>query len=163
MLAIAGGVIASGLLLWLVSGEPVLGVVFVGGFALLSGALTLLLRQRPAERTAEFAEPDWSVTQAAINHEDAATAIIDRAGRLACANTRFVAWFGIAAAPPRLPLEPPQRAALDAAARAAWRDGVAEVAALALPTGPCRLSISRAGRGEDYLVWRFIVDKMNGW
>ena len=159
MLAIAGGVIASGLLLWLVSGEPVLGVVFVGGFALLSGALTLLLRQRPAERTAEFAEPDWSVTQAAINHEDAATAIIDRAGRLACANTRFVAWFGIAAAPPRLPLEPPQRAALDAAARAAWRDGVAEVAALALPTGPCRLSISRAGRGEDYLVWRFIPEQ----
>ncbi|WP_295528617.1 response regulator [Novosphingobium sp. Chol11] len=158
MLAIAGGAIASALLLWLVSGEPVLALAFVGGFVLLAGALYLALRQRPAERPAEFAEPDWSVTQAAINHEDAATAIIDRAGRLACANARFVAWFGIGAAPPRLPLDPPQRAALEAAARAAWRDGTSELAAMELPTGPCRLSISRAGRGEDYLVWRFIPE-----
>jgi two-component system, cell cycle sensor histidine kinase and response regulator CckA len=158
LLAIAGGVFASGLLLWLVSGEPVIGLAFVGGFVLLAGLLALILRQRPAEQAAEFAEPDWSVTQAAINHEDAATAIIDRAGRLACANARFVEWFGINAAPPRLPLEPPQRAALDAAARAAWRDGTAEVAALALPKGLCRLSISRAGRGEDYLVWRFVPE-----
>ncbi len=159
LLAIAGGVLASGLLLGIVSGERIIALVYVAGFVLLAGMLALLLRQRPAVQVAEFAEPDWSVTQAAINAEDAATAIIDRAGRLACANARFVAWFGISAAPPRLALDPPLVAALEAAARAAWRDGAADVAVLALPNGPCRLSISRAGRGEDYLVWRFVPEQ----
>ncbi len=157
-LLIAGGALISGLLLWLVSGEPVLGLAFVGGFVPLAGALSLVQKSRPAAETAEFAEPDWSVTQAAINEEDAATAIIDRAGRLACANARFVEWFGINAAPPRLPLEAPQRDVIDGAARAAWRDGAADVAVIELPIGLCRLSIKRAGRGEDYLVWRFVPE-----
>ncbi|MFX9023806.1 hypothetical protein ABTN14_19480, partial [Acinetobacter baumannii] len=67
--------------------------------------------------------PDWSVTNAALEQDEAAVAIIDRAGRLVCANARFAEWLGPGAAPPRLPLDPRDADRAEQGARAAWRDG----------------------------------------
>ena len=153
-LAVTGGVLASALLLWLVSREPVLALAYAGGTGCLAAALFFALRQRGEAETAEFAAPDWSVTHAAIDRGTQAMAIIDRAGRLACANARFAECFGIGTAPPRLPIEAAQQEAVDAAARAAWRDGHAVVEPIDAAGQQWRLQIDRAGRGEDFLVWR---------
>ena len=93
VLAITGAVV------WLVAGEPLVVAGFVGGVLAIASAARVLLRQRSAAAPVEFAQPDWSVTQAAIERPDAALAVTDRAGRLVCANTRFEQWFGIGAAP----------------------------------------------------------------
>jgi two-component system cell cycle sensor histidine kinase/response regulator CckA len=49
----------------------------------------------------------------------------------------------------------PQAEALDAAARTAWRDGRATLDLIETATGRWSGEVARAGRGEDYLVWRF--------
>ncbi len=151
MLALVG----SAVLLWLFSGSLLLASAFFAATVAL-GVIALVLARRPvAAPVQEFASPDWSVTHAAIEREDMAVAITDRAGRLACANSRFGDWFGIAAAPPRLPLDTASVEALDETARRAWRDGSARAEALESAQGRWTAAVERAGRGEDYLVWRF--------
>jgi two-component system cell cycle sensor histidine kinase/response regulator CckA len=152
---VIGGVLVSAALLWLVSREPVVALTYTGGVGCLAAALFFALRLRGEPDTPEFAAPDWSVTHAAIDRGTHAMAIIDRAGRLACANARFAECFGIAAAPPRLGLETAQREEVETAARAAWRDGRAVVEPIDAGGVQWRLEIDRAGRGEDFLVWRF--------
>ena len=152
---VIGGVLVSAALLWLVSREPVVALAYTGGVGCLAAALFFALRLRGEPDTPEFAAPDWSVTHAAIDRGTHAMAIIDRAGRLACANARFAECFGIAAAPPRLGLETAQREEVETAARAAWRDGRAVVEPIDAGGVQWRLEIDRAGRGEDFLVWRF--------
>jgi two-component system cell cycle sensor histidine kinase/response regulator CckA len=154
-LLLGGALVATAVLLWAVSGEPVVAVAFAGGALLLGGALRLALRLRPQVAAPDFAAPDWSVTHAAIERPDMGIAITDRAGRLACASLRFSEWFGLGAAPPRLPVSKPQAEALDAAARTAWRDGRATLDLIETATGRWSGEVARAGRGEDYLVWRF--------
>jgi len=155
-LAIVAGVLVSAALLWLASGQPLVALAFVGGVACLGGALRLGLALRPEAEAVEAGPPDWSVTHSAINRPDQAIAITDRAGRLACANARFAEWFGVGAAPPRLKLAKAHADAAEEAARAAWRDGAAVLEDVEGPNGRLRLEIDRAGRGEDYLVWRFV-------
>ena len=104
-LMVAGGVLVSAVVLWLGSGEPVLALAYAGGVGCLAAALMAALRQRGEPDTPELAAPDWSVTFAAIDRGTQAMAIIDRAGRLACANARFTDCFGIGTAPPRLGLD----------------------------------------------------------
>lgn len=159
-LMVAVGVLASAVVLWFVSREPVLALAYAGGVGCLAVALMAALRQRGEPDAPEFAAPDWSVTFAAIDRGTQAMAIIDRAGRLACANARFAECFGIGTAPPRLGLEgAAQNEAVENAARAAWRDGRAVVEPIIVGGSAggseWRLEIDRAGRGEDYLVWRF--------
>ncbi len=153
---LGGAVVASAGLLWGVSGQPLVAAGFLGGVSAIGAVLRLVIRPAQAEAAAEFAIPDWSVTNAAIERSDAGIAITDRAGRLVCANALMGQWFGLSAAPPRLPLERASVDTLEDAARAAWRDGSAKVDTLASPTGTWRAEISRAGRGEDFLVWRFM-------
>jgi two-component system cell cycle sensor histidine kinase/response regulator CckA len=96
-LLLGGALVATAVLLWAVSGEPVVAVAFAGGALLLGGALRLACacaRRWPRP----FAAPDWSVTHAAIERPDMGIAITDRAGRLACASLRFSEWFGLGAA-----------------------------------------------------------------
>ncbi|WP_338468020.1 response regulator [Novosphingobium sp. ZN18A2] len=154
--ALAGlAMLASAVLLWLVSGQLLLGAAFLAAVVSL-GAIVLVLARRPsAEPAPDFASPDWSVTHAAIERDDMAVAITDRAGRLVCANRRFTDWFGAAAAPPRLPFEPSSAAALEETTRSAWRDGRAETEALESESGSWTGVVERAGRGGDHLVWRF--------
>ena len=155
-LIVAFAVLASALLLWLASGQAVTALAYALGVGCLAIALSIATRPREAAETSDFAPPDWSVTHAAIERGEEATAIIDRAGRLTCANARFAECFGIGAAPPRIAgLEGTDNEALESAARAAWRDGKAAIEPIIAGGREWRLEIERAGRGQDFLIWRF--------
>ena len=145
--------LGSAALVWFVSGLPLVAVAYAGGVLALGGIGRVLSRTRAPAPVAEFAQPDWSVTQAAIERPDAAVAVTDRAGRLVCANSRHQEWFGTATAPPRLALDAASVERLDRAARAAWRDGEASVEGLEGGAGRWRAEVRRAGRGEDFLIW----------
>lgn len=140
--------------LWLASGEPLVVAGFAGG-ALVLGALGWLLAGRHAPATErEFAEPDWSVTVAAIDRPDSAIAVIDRAGRLTCANRRYEEWFGTGVAPPQLAVDRPSLERLTRASRTAWRDGEGTADLVEGAAGRWTAQAVRAGRADDYLVWR---------
>ncbi len=149
-------------LVWLVTRQPLVVAGFAGGAVLLAAlARVSALRQAPAV-LAELGDPDWSVTVVAIARPDCAVAVTDRAGRLVCANAVFDAWFGSDHAPPRLPLEPVSLARLTNAARAAWRDGSGRAEGLQRSAeahdrfagSNWTAEAERAGRGEDFLIWR---------
>jgi two-component system cell cycle sensor histidine kinase/response regulator CckA len=99
--------------------------------------------------------PDWSVTVSAIEQPGTAVAITDRANRLVCANAAFELWFGSSNAPPRLPVDGASADALARAARSAWREGDGGSQTIADEDNTWTAEVVRAGRGEDYLVWRF--------
>jgi two-component system cell cycle sensor histidine kinase/response regulator CckA len=139
-------------LVWL-TGNPLVAVAFAGGVVVLAAVVHGALGLRPRTLAPEFSAPDWSVTHAAIEHAPEGVAITDRAGRLVCANARFAEWFGTMP-PPRLPLAAADPARAEEAGRAAWRDGAAHVGAVTAAHGVFDLSVHRAGRGEDHLIWR---------
>ena len=150
---LGGALLGSAALVWFVSGQPLVAAAYAGGVFALGGVARIALRTRAPAPVAEFAQPDWSVTQAAIERPDAAVAVTDRAGRLVCANARHQEWFGVASAPPRLALDAASVERLDRAARAAWRDGEAIADGLEGGAGRWRAEARRAGRGEDFLIW----------
>ena len=156
--ALAGALVISAALIWLASGEAIAMIAFVGGIAVFLAAGLAIARMRPVGKAEEVATPDWSVTVAAIERPGEAVAIVDRANRLVCANTAFSDWFGAASAPPNLPLDRAGLETLARAAREAWRDGkgAAESVESADGTASWSARAERAGRGEDYLVWRFV-------
>jgi len=160
-LPLVGGLVAalaaSAVLIWLASGELIAAISFAGGLAVLLPAGLALSRMRPVAKAEELASPDWSVTVAAIERPDEAVAVVDRANRLVCANTAFSDWFGAGTAPPNLPLDRAGLEKLTRTAREAWRDGRSAVERVEAGDGGACWSASaeRAGRGEDYLVWRF--------
>ena len=163
--AVGGGLALSLGALWYATQEPLVVGGFGGGAVALGALGWVLSRRRPTEPEPEWAVPDWSVTFAAIEQagEQAGAstgiAITDRAGRLVCANSAYEGWFGTGSAPPRLPLDPAALESLARAARNAWRDGGATLDRLAEPVGGAARAwqgqVRRAGRGDDFLVWRF--------
>jgi two-component system cell cycle sensor histidine kinase/response regulator CckA len=154
--AIAAGAVASAVLLWWISGSAVLALAFFAGLIVLILAAVAASRLRDAGKGDELAPPDWSVTVTAIEQPGLAVAITDRANRLACANSAYAAWFGAAAAPPNLPVDRQSLERLTRAAREAWRDGTAKAVDLLRSDGTpgWHATAERAGRGEDYLIWR---------
>jgi two-component system, cell cycle sensor histidine kinase and response regulator CckA len=141
-----------------------LSAVMTGAY--IGGLLVLLLGAVAAERftkepaSSEIAAPDWSVTVAAIETKDGglgeAIAITDRANRLVCANQNYLRAFGTENAPPMLDAERPALEALNKAARSAWRDGEGAIEELEdTKLRQWSVRATRAGRGEDHLIWRF--------
>ncbi len=155
--ALGAAIAVSAALVWLISGEALAPASFVGGLAVFLVAGGLVARMRSPQAAQELASPDWSVTVAAIERPGEAVAIVDRANRLVCANTVFSDWFGADSAPPNLPLDRPSLEALIRAAREAWREGRGAVERIEAVDGLASWSVraERAGRGEDFLVWRF--------
>ncbi len=168
---VGAGLVLSAAAVFLVSSSWVVSVAYAAGLAvLLAGALAFERFTATPSQT-ELAAPDWSVTVAAIESsgmrsDDApaeAIAITDRANRLVCANTAFISAFGSEHAPPALALDRPELEALSRLARIAWRDGKGNLASLDGPLGQeWSVSATRAGRGDDHLIWRFaqIVSKV---
>jgi two-component system, cell cycle sensor histidine kinase and response regulator CckA len=154
-LPIAVALVASLLLIWFVTKEPLVTAAFGAGILVLSALAQFFIRRRAPVREVEQAMPDWSVTVAAIDRPDAAVAIVDRAGRLVCANATYEAWFGTAFAPPRLPVDEASLERLTRAARAAARDGRGRADLLESPAGRWQGDAERSGRGDDFVVWRF--------
>jgi two-component system cell cycle sensor histidine kinase/response regulator CckA len=155
--ALGAAIAVSIALVWITSGDILAPIAFTGGLAAFLAAGFVFARMRSPLASESVGTPDWSVTVAAIERPGEAVAIVDRANRLVCANTAYSEWFGSGSAPPNLPLD---RAGLEVVARAAreaWRDGRSKVERLESADGEASWSAAaeRAGRGEDYLVWRF--------
>ena len=143
-------------LIQLVTGSVIVTLAFAGGLVVLGLIAFAAARGSPARQTVENAEmPDWSVTVAAIEQPDIAVAITDRANRLVCGNAAFELWFGSSYAPPRLPVDGASGEQLARAARTAWRDGESERVTVADDERSWTAVAQRAGRAQDYLVWRF--------
>lgn len=143
-----------GLLFW-ATRDAVLAAGFLGGLALAAGGVILFRRLFPAAVAGDAALPDWTMLRTAVDHDDIAVAITDRAGRLVCANDLFATWMGGFVTPPGLPLEGRGAELLKNAGRAAWRDGEGHVDELAVGTLHLSAQVLRTGLSEDYLVWRF--------
>jgi len=155
-LAVAAAALASIALVQTATGSLAVTLSFAGGLVVLSLIAFAAARGNPAARPAEVpGMPDWSVTVAAIEQPGIAVAITDRANRLVCANAAFELWFGSSHAPPRLPVDGASADALARAARTAWREGEGANASIADEENGWTAEVVRAGRGEDYLVWRF--------
>lgn len=155
--ALAVAVIISAAALWMITQQVVPAIAFFGGLIVLVAAVFAISRIPAKAEESDFAAPDWSVTVAAIEQPGVAIAITDRANRLACANALYAEWFGAKHAPPSLPVEREGLEVLSLAAREAWRDGRGAVDRLVGGNGEnvWRATAERAGRGDDYLVWRF--------
>jgi two-component system, cell cycle sensor histidine kinase and response regulator CckA len=145
---------SAGMLLWVTS-SAALAAGFLAGLCLIVVAAVLLRRLLPQVASDAAAAPDWTMLREAIDHGDVAIAVTDRAGRLICANDLYASWFGGFVTPPGLPVDASSVEALKTAGRAAWRDGSGR--ADDLRVGALRFDgeIRRAGRADDYLVWRF--------
>ncbi|NOU02376.1 MAG: response regulator, partial [Novosphingobium sp.] len=152
-LVVGAGIVASLVLVWLATRQPLAVAGFGAGLLGLVALAFVLGRPRAAANAPELALPDWSVTVAAIERADAAVAITDRAGRLVCANRCYEDWFGIGNAPPRLAVDNASLERLAKAGRSGWRDGKGQADLIEAPTGRWQASAQRAGRGDDYLVW----------
>ncbi len=154
---IAVALLASTGVLWLATGEGLVVLAYALGLVvLLAGGLALQrLQERPEND--QLAVPDWSVTVAAIEQAGEGVAITDRANRLTCANSAYAEWFGADTAPPHLPLERAGLEELVRLVRRAWRDGFAKTERLESEGGQQQwtVSVERAGRGDDHLIWRF--------
>jgi len=155
-LFVAAAVVASVAMIWLITRSPPVALSYAGGVVVLGLVVAILVRSRPSTtRDDAPALPDWSVTVSAIERPDTAIAITDRANRLVCANAAFELWFGSSFAPPGLPVDGSSGDKLARAARAAWRDGESSIEEIADEVGSWSAQAVRAGRGDDYLVWRF--------
>ena len=145
---------SAALLLW-TTASAALAAGFLAGLCVLVVAAVVLRRLLPQAVGEAVAQPDWTMLREAIDHVDVAIAVTDRAGRLICANDLYASWFGGFVTPPGLPVDARSVEVLKAAGRAAWRDGSG--AADDLRVGALRFDgeIRRAGRADDYLVWRF--------
>ncbi len=156
-LTVAAAVLASVAAIQLASGNSTVTLAFAGGLTVLGLIAFAAARFQAAPGVAnEAAGPDWSVTVAAIEQPGQAVAITDRANRLVCANAAFELWFGSGQAPPRLPVDGASSELLARMARNAWRDGNSgEVTTIADEDHSWTAEASRAGRADDFLIWRF--------
>jgi two-component system, cell cycle sensor histidine kinase and response regulator CckA len=156
-LAVAAAALASIALVQLAAGSMTVTLAFAGGLVVLGLIAFAAARGNPVLRGAAEAPgmPDWSVTVSAIEQSGMAVAITDRANRLVCANAAFELWFGSSNAPPRLPLDGASADTLALAARNAWREGEGGSQTIADEDNAWTAEVIRAGRSEDYLVWRF--------
>lgn len=153
--ALGAGLVASAGILYFATGSGIVALAFVLAAGVLLGGVLLLDRMRTAPVGEGPAAADWSVTVAAIERAGEAIAITDRANRMVCANVFFLDSFGANAAPPALPLDRAGLEALTLLARNAWRDGTAALEDVeASDETRWQVSATRAGRGDDHLIWR---------
>jgi hypothetical protein len=124
--------------LWLITGSVAVCASFAGGVLALGALGWLLIHARGQDDAPGEAEPDWAVTVAAIDHGQTCVAVVDRAGRLVCANTAYERAFGAGVIPATLMQDDPTRAA--------WRDGHVRAA-----SGAWSVEVLRAGRGDR--IW----------
>ena len=157
-LAIAGlatATVFSALILWLVTQNLVLVSGLLAGMVAFWAVADFLRRNRAPDAIASAFPPDWSVTRAVADQDEAAVAITDRAGRLLCANDRFTTMFEGLRAPPDLGLDEASHELLMRAGRAGWRDGSTTVDAVKHKGTEFQVRVLRAGAGDEYLMWRF--------
>ena len=152
-LAIAAAALGSALFVYLLLDHPAIALGFAVA-ATVAGLLVLLTRSQAAPSSTTTTVNDWALTRAAIDSDQAAIAITDRAGSLTCANDLYAKWFGGLDEPTRLRLDgPPDR--LVHAAETAWREGAARIDRLRHDGGQISVELLRTGAADDHLMWRF--------
>jgi two-component system, cell cycle sensor histidine kinase and response regulator CckA len=139
---------SAGLLLW-AAGSPVFAAAFLAGL-IGAGGLIAFVRPTADAAPAQQSGADLVLLRAALDCAPLALALTDGEGGLVCANSTWSAWFG-AAAPADLGGES-ERAAIQAAIRAARRDREAVVPPLSLTNFAVRGEVELAGTG--HLLWR---------
>ncbi|WP_394269423.1 response regulator [Qipengyuania sp.] len=144
-------------LLWLIGGSGLLALTYAGGMAAIVMAILASTKLHREVQADVAIHPDWSVTGAAIENSRRAIAITDRANRMTCANTAYGEWFENEVTPFDLSLDEDSRRRLLEGARQAWREGSVRIDKLrdAAHDPRWHVRLERAGRGEDYLIWRF--------
>lgn len=151
-LAMAG----SAALLWLATQQAIVPIIFLLGVIILLLGVVAAARIRGHSTPQADDVPDWSVTVHAIEHPEMGIAITDRAGRLTCANTLYCDMFGANIAPPHLPWDTAEVEALARLARIALREGRSGTDMARSDGGNWSVVAERAGRAEDFLIWRFV-------
>ena len=154
--AIAAAV-ASLLFLWLAVGDLIV-IAVLGAILCVATTMVLLFRRRPvasAAAPAVTSSVDRGLLGVLIDQPGDAIAITDHSGRLVTANSLFEDMFGGLATPPAFGLGLEAEARLAAVARAAWRDGEAELADIDANGARLSLRLNRAGSTDQYLLWRF--------
>jgi two-component system cell cycle sensor histidine kinase/response regulator CckA len=145
----------SAVVLFFATSSWLVALAFVLAAGVLLGGVVLYDRVRAAPAGDGPAAPDWSVTVAAIERAGEAIAITDRANRMVCANRFFLDSFGAGAAPPALPFGREALEAVTLLARNAWREGQSGLDDVeASDEIHWQVSATRAGRGDDHLIWR---------
>ncbi|WP_298673638.1 ATP-binding protein [uncultured Sphingomonas sp.] len=153
LIAVAAGVLAALLVLWLVGDRA-----FAGAFlatAIVAGGAAVAWRSLAGARGDIVHEVDWGLARAIAQTSGEAIAVTDRTGRLVCANDLYEALFDGFPTPPALSLREEDDASLAVAGRAAWRDGEARAEHIRLEHQAVNVAIVRAGERQDMLIWRF--------
>ncbi len=154
LITVAGVASLSALLLLWATHDIVVAAGFAAAVLSLAALIVLGRHVFPAAVAAN-PEVDWSLLREAADNDDAAVAVTDRAGRLVCANSLHESWFGGPIAPPGLAIAEPQITLLAQAGKVAWRDGRGEARGLKKEHLLLNAEVTRSGRNEDHLVWRF--------
>ena len=155
LIAVAAAVLASIALIQFATDNATVTLAYAGGLTVLSFIAFAAGRSGGEAPVVQPDLPDWSVTVAAMERADLAIAVTDRANRLVCANAAFELWFGSSNAPPRLPVDGASAEQLSRLARAVWRDGQGDGVTVADEERSWTAEAVRAGRADEYLVWRF--------
>uniref|UniRef100_UPI000AC0227D PAS domain-containing protein n=1 Tax=Sphingobium phenoxybenzoativorans TaxID=1592790 RepID=UPI000AC0227D len=142
-------------IIWFAVGEAALAAGFAATL-IGAGALAYIFTRNFSPPSADAdAVPDWTIARAAADASGVAIAITDRAGRLVCASDLYGEWFPGYPAPPHLPVDEGDADRLSSAGRAGWRDGTGRVEGVGKGALRIDADISRTGRSDDYLLWRF--------
>ncbi|MBJ6121060.1 response regulator [Sphingomonas mollis] len=152
-IALGVGLVAAALVL-VVADSWIAAAGFVAAAIVVIGAVVAWRLLAPVAADGARAI-DWNITRAVAGASADAVAVTDRGGRLICANDAYEAMFDGFPTPPGLPLDEEANAALAAAARVAWRDGIALVERVEGMDASLTATITRAGDEADMLVWRF--------
>ncbi len=152
-LILGGAMLVSLILLWVATRSPVMTGAFAAGLVGFWGLAEYVRRTRAPEATSETLPPDWSITRDTADLSVAAVAVSDRAGRLVCANGLFGKWFEGVSAPPNIDIDEGGRQLLADLARAAWRDGEAQVDGVRKRDEEYSVRALRSGAGDEYLLW----------
>ncbi|MFB0873947.1 MULTISPECIES: ATP-binding protein [unclassified Sphingobium] len=153
-LLILAALASAGLVLY-AAGSWALAAGFGATILTAAALMTWYQHLYPPEPADREATPDWTVARAAADASSMAIAVTDRAGRLVCASDLFGEWFPGYPTPPAIAADEALADSLARAARTAWRDGAARHDGMVQGALRLDVEITRTGRTEDYLLWRF--------
>ncbi|MEO6580822.1 MAG: response regulator [Sphingomicrobium sp.] len=154
--ALVAAAAASGALLFASVGEPMFAGLFLAGVvAMLVAAFVLERRSARADVTvAPLPVPDFGLAATVLNLSRDAAALSDASGRLLSANAAYRERFG-ESEPDNVGNDPEALGVLKRLRSAAWRDGTAREADVAVRGQAAPVAVERVGARGDLLLWRF--------
>ena len=157
--AVAAVGLASAALIAHAAGDWHVAVGFGVGFVAIAAIGLLVARAAGQSAAPATATADRALLRVVLDASHDPAAVTDRAGRLVAANAAYVDRFGASTTPPTLPGLDSYAEIIAATGRTAWREGHAQAA---LGASRIALSVTRAGVGEDHLLWRVVDGRTEG-